>query len=269
MEFPFLQKGHLESQEKMKKEFLSIVIPVYNESLRIEKSLRSLHDFLSEQDYEYEVIISDDGSTDGTVEIVNEYKKEWKSLRLLKNKHKGKAPAIISGIYASKFKYILFTDVDLSVPIIELPKLLNWVDERGFDIAIASREGVGAERVNEPYIRHFMGRIFNLLVQLLVLPGINDTQCGFKLFRASVIKDIFDRTLLYGRSDKEIKGGKVSAFDVEMLYVGKLMNFKIKEVPIRWIYNDKSTVHNLKDSYYNAKDVFKVRLNSLKGLYTK
>lgn len=249
--------------------YLTIVIPTYNEEKRLEKSLLALNDFMRSQTYNYEVIISDDGSTDHTTDIVEEFMKEWKSLKLIKNKHKGKAPAIISGIYASNSKFTLFTDIDLSVSITELPKLLNWVDEKDFDIAIASREGVGAKRVNEPYIRHLMGRVFNLLVQLLVLPGINDTQCGFKLFKTNIIKNIFDRTILYGRNDKEIKGAKVSAFDVELLYVGKLLGYKIKEVPVTWIYADNSKVHNLKDSYYNAKDVVRVRLNSLKGLYKK
>lgn len=253
----------------MSKIFLSVVIPTYNEESRVEKSLRLLHEFLSGQDYLYEVIISDDGSTDNTVRIVEEYRKEWKSLNLLKNTHKGKAPAIISGIYSAKGKYCLFTDVDLSVSINELPKLLNWLEEQDFDISIASREGVGAKRIGEPYIRHLMGRVFNLLVQLLVLPGVNDTQCGFKLFKTQVIQDIFKHTVLYGANDNEIKGAKVSAFDVEMLYVGKLLGYKIKEVPVLWTFNDQSKVHNLKDSYYNAKDVVIVRINSLKGLYKK
>lgn len=253
----------------MKQNYISIVIPAYNEEQRISKCLLSLNEFMRKQDYDYEVIVSDDGSTDKTIELVEEFTKEWKSLKIIKNKHKGKAPAIISGIYATNSKFTLFTDVDLSVPIIELPKLLNWVDEKGFDVAIASREGVGAQRLNEPYMRHLMGRVFNLIVQVLVLPGINDTQCGFKLFKTEVIKEIFDRTVLYGRKDEEIKGAKVSAFDVEMLYVAKFLGYKIKEVPVTWTYADNSKVHNLKDSCYNAKDVLRVRLNSLRGLYKK
>ena len=259
----------MENKITMKKNYVSIVIPTYNEELRVEKSLLSLNDFMKSQNYDYEVIISDDGSTDKTIEIVEEYMKEWKSLKLIKNKHRGKAPAIISGIYVTNSEFILFTDIDFSVPITELPKLLNWADEKDFDIAIASREEIGSKRLNEPYMRHLMGRVFNLLVQILILPGINDTQCGFKLFKSEVIKNIFDRTVLYGRNDEEIKGAKVSAFDVELLYVGKILEYKIKEVPVSWTYFDKSKVHNLKDSYYNAKDVVRVRLNSLKGLYKK
>ncbi|PJA40589.1 glycosyl transferase [candidate division WWE3 bacterium CG_4_9_14_3_um_filter_34_6] len=249
------------------KTFLSIVIPVYNEESRIEKGLRALHDFMKRQTYSYEIIISDDGSIDNTRELVEEYKKEWKELSLKENIHRGKAPAIISGIFSSSAEYILFTDVDLSVSIEELPKLLYWVSEEDYDIAISSREGTGAKRVNEPYVRHLMGRVFNLLVQLLVLPGINDTQCGFKVFKTSVIQNIFKHTKLYGIDDKEIKGAKVSAFDVELLFVAKLLGYKIKEVPVTWIYSDNSKVHNIKDSYYNAKDVVRVRLNSFKGLY--
>ncbi|PIR42859.1 glycosyl transferase [candidate division WWE3 bacterium CG_4_9_14_0_2_um_filter_35_11] len=253
----------------MKQTYISIVMPAYNEEQRISKCLLSINEFMKTQDYEYEVIVSDDGSTDKTIAIVEEFMHEWKSLKIIKNKHKGKAPAIISGVYASNSKFTLLTDVDLSVPINELPKLLNWVDEKGFDAAIASREGVGAKRINEPLSRHIMGRVFNLLVQSLVLPGVNDTQCGFKLFSSDVIKTVFKHTILYGVDDEEIKGAKVSAFDVELLYVAKLLGYKIKEVPVTWTYKDKSKVHNLKDSYYNAKDVVRVRLNSLKGLYKK
>ena len=134
-------------------------------------------------------------------------------------------------------------------------------------MAIASREGKGAKRIDEPTIRHVMGRVFNYLVQLVILPGINDTQCGFKLFRTSSAIEIFKHTLLYSLDDEVISGGKVSAFDVEILYLAKRMGLKIKEVPVVWIYQDESKVHNIKDSYYNAKDVLVVRLNSLLGKY--
>ena len=247
--------------------YLSVVIPTFNEEKRIEASLHKIKDFLEKQGYSFEIIISDDGSTDSTCAIVKEYEKKWNELKLLQNRHKGKAPALISGINESTGKYILFTDIDLSVSIQELPKFLVWLTENGYDLAISTREGTGAKRVDEPYVRHLMGRIFNLLVRIVVLPGINDTQCGFKAFRSSSIKKIFEHTLVYKSDNPEIDGGMVGAFDVEILFVAKRLNFKIKEVPVTWIYIHASKVHKLKDSYYNAKDVFKVRLNSLKGLY--
>lgn len=246
---------------------LSIIIPAYNESKRIDKSLEMIYKFMRTIEVDYEVIISDDGSTDDTKEIVKRFQSEWKSLRLIENIHKGKAPAIISGILSSKGDFVLFTDIDLSVPIDELPKLLTWVENEGYDIAIATREGPGAKRIGEPILRHVMGRVFNLLVQLVLLPGINDTQCGFKLFRREVAIKIFNKTLLYSIDDPEITGAKVSGFDVEILYIAKKLGYKIKEVPITWTYMDNSKVHRIKDSYYNAKDVLKVRLNDLMKKY--
>ena len=246
---------------------ISIVIPAYNEQGRIEGSLRKIKAFFDERAYDYEIIVSDDGSKDKTLEIVKKFQESWPELKALNNLHKGKAPAIISGINSAQGEFVLFTDVDLSVDIGELPKLLYAVEDRGYDVAIASREGKGAKRIDEPTIRHVMGRVFNYLVQLVILPGINDTQCGFKLFRTSSAIEIFKHTLLYSLDDEVISGGKVSAFDVEILYLAKRMGLKIKEVPVVWIYQDESKVHNIKDSYYNAKDVLVVRLNSLLGKY--
>ncbi len=246
---------------------VSVVVPAYNEEKRIRECLDKLYKFFKKADYSYEIVISDDGSKDTTKDIVKNFQKEWPELKLLENKHKGKAPAIISGIFGCKGEYVLFTDVDLSVPITEFTKMYNWVSQQNFDVAIASREGFGSKRVDEPFTRHVMGRVFNYLVQIVLLPGINDTQCGFKLFKRSAIENIFQKTLLYSPNSEEITGGKVSAFDVEILFVARLLNYRIKEVPVTWYYVGDSKVHNVKDSYYNAKDVIKVKLNYLKGLY--
>ena len=246
---------------------LSIVVPAYNEEKRIEACLKKIYEFTQSQGYDYEVIISDDGSKDDTRTIVKRYAEDWNNLVLLENKHKGKAPAIIAGVNKAKGKYTLLTDVDLSVSIDELPKMLNWVQNQGFDISIATREGVGAKRINEPQLRHIMGRVFNYLVQATVLPGINDTQCGFKLFKTSLIQEIFNYTKLYKLDDKEITGGKVTAFDVEILYIARRLGYKTKEVPVTWYYADGSKVHSIKDSYYNALDVLKVRAFALLNYY--
>lgn len=248
---------------------LSIVIPAYNEERRIEESLKKIFNYLRAQSYSYEVIISDDGSTDETLNIVKSYQSDWPELKILQNPHKGKAPAIISGVNHSKGQFVLFTDVDLSVSIDQLGKMLVWVKDNDYDLAIATREGPGAQRIGEPYSRHLMGRIFNSIVQLVVLKGINDTQCGFKMFKGEAAKEIFKRTKLYSVNDPEIKGAKVSGFDVELLYVARKLGYKIKEVPVVWIYSDNSKVHSLKDSYYNFVDVLRVRFNSLKGDYRK
>lgn len=252
---------------RTKEIFLSLVLPAYNEEKRIEQSLEKLYRYFVKQPYPYEVIVSDDGSTDSTKEIIKRHQDNWPELKLLKNKHRGKAPSLISGIKSARGKFVLFSDVDLSVSIEELGKMLAWVENQDYDIAIASREGQSAVRVNEPYMRHLMGRVFNFIVQLLVLPGINDTQCGFKLFTKEAARDIFQVTKLYTDKDIEITGAKVSGFDVEILFVARKLGYKIKEVPVTWIYKDNSKVHSIKDSYYNLVDVLKVRLNSIRGLY--
>jgi len=253
---------------KNKQIMLSVVIPVYNEEQRIEINLRKLYSFFKDVDYSYEIIISDDGSSDNTADIVKKFINGWSNLTLLNNIHKGKAPTIIAGINNAKGQYVLMSDIDLSVDITELPKLLSHVKNGNYDLAIASREGYGAKRIGEPTMRHVMGRIFNALVQIVLLPGIQDTQCGFKLFKTEVAQNIFKHTLLYSLNDPEIKGGRVSAFDVEILFVARQLGYMIKQVPVVWIYGDKSKVHNLKDSYYNAKDVFKVRIFSISKKYS-
>jgi dolichyl-phosphate beta-glucosyltransferase len=177
---------------KSKEIFLSVVIPAYNEEKRILKSLEKIYEYLNSQLFAYEIIISDDGSVDSTRSIVKRFQEDWKELILLENKHKGKAPAVIAGVKKAKGKNILFTDTDLSVSIEEVGKMLPWTENQGYDVVIASREGPSAVRMNEPYIRHFMGRVFNLIVQMLVLPGINDTQCGFKLFKHHAAHEIID-----------------------------------------------------------------------------
>ncbi len=247
--------------------YLSVVFPAYNEEKRIEKSLIETKNYFDNKEYTYEIIVSDDGSTDKTCEIVEELSKNWSQLKLVKNPHKGKAPALISGVNKANGKYVLISDVDLSVSIDQTPKLLVWVEDQDYDLAIATREGVGATRLDEPIMRHIMGRVFNALVQILVLPGINDTQCGFKLGKTEVLKKVFKKTKLYSANDPEIQGGRVGAYDVEFLFVAKKLGYKIKEVPVTWVYGDNSKVHKLKDSYYNAKDVVLVRLNDWKGLY--
>ncbi len=253
--------------QRTKELFLSIVIPAYNEEKRIERSLEKIYHYLRSQPFPYEVIISDDGSTDSTREIVKRHQEDWLELELLENPHRGKAPAVISGMKHANGRYVLFTDVDLSVSIEEVGKMLVWLEDQGYDIAIASREGPGAVRMNEPYMRHIMGRIFNFIVQILVLPGINDTQCGFKLFRQLPADMIFQQVRLYSDTDSEITGAKVSGFDVEILFIARKLGYKIKEVPVTWVYKDNSKVHSLKDSYYNFMDVLRVKMNGIKGLY--
>lgn len=248
------------------KPLVSVVIPAYNEERRLPHTLQRVHDYLSAQSYLSEIVVVDDGSTDGTARVVEEFAAQHSLVRLIKNDHRGKGFTVRTGMLAAKGHIVLFSDADLSTPIEDLEKLMPWF-ERGYDIVIGSREGAGAQRIQEPFYRHLMGRVFNFVVQLLTVRGIEDTQCGFKAFRDEVAQDVFSRMLLYGDNSQKVSGGMVTAFDVEALFIGAKSGYRIKEVPVRWQYGTETKVNPLKDSYRNFRDVIQVRWNDLRGLY--
>jgi len=228
---------------------LSIVIPAYNEEKRLKSTLEKLYSYLKIKDYEYEVIVIDDGSSDKTSEVAlsSELAKIGK-LSLLKNeKNEGKGFSIKRGILSSRAEFILFTDSDLSTPIEELDEIFLSIQTH--DIVIGSRSIEGADiRVHQPFYRELMGRIFNILVNIFVLKGFIDTQCGFKLFRSTAAKDIA----------KELKINRFG-FDVEMLYLAKKKNYKIKEVPVIWLDSPTSKVNPIFDSFKMFIDLLLIK----------
>lgn len=248
---------------------ISVIVPTYNEEKRgIKKNLAVVVDFLESESYDYELIVADDGSTDNTIGVAEEFARGKERVKILKLSHRGKGATVRDGMLSAQGKYLLFSDADLATPIEELRRLLNWVKEQGFDIAIASREGIGARRENEPWYRHFLGRGFNFLVKLIALRGIEDTQCGFKLFKAAVAKDILKRLKIYGAEETaELRHPYLGAFDVEILFLAKKLGYKIKEVPVAWHYAATQKLDPLKDSLRMARDVLLVRLNDLRGRY--
>ena len=254
------------NQEKPKID-LSIVIPAYNEEKNIELTLKNVEQYLDEEKLSYEVIIVDDGSRDKTVEIVSVFSANKSNIKIIKNPHRGKGFTVRTGVFASSGGNILFMDADGSTPIRELKRLSFWLTNNNFDIVIASREGKGARRTGEPYLRHLMGRVFNFIVQLVTLPGINDTQCGFKLFRSEAAKNIFSKLSVYGDTSPEIPFAFTGAFDVEVLYLARKFGYTIKEVPIEWTYSKTERVDPLRDSFRMFRDVLKIRLNDLRGRY--
>jgi len=245
----------------------SIVIPCFNESGKITSSLTQILNFMPSFCSSFEVVVVDDGSTDDSVSKIKEYQKTMKHVRLIENPHKGKGPTVWKGVMEARGEYIYMADTDLSAPIEELKKLSVWVKEHGKDIVIASREGHGAERINEPFYRHLMGRVFNFMVQAVILPGIKDSQCGFKLFRGNVAKDVFSRLTIYGDSAGVLEKAYLGAFDVEVLFIAKKLGYKIKEVPVKWTYVRTTRLSPFQDSLKMARDVLRIRLNSLKGVY--
>lgn len=245
----------------------SIVIPAYNEADKINSTLTQVFSFMRGFVESFEVIVVDDGSSDNTAELVKQYAKENSELILVENPHKGKGPTVWTGIKKAKGQYICMTDADLSTPIEELKKLFHWISDHDYDIVIASREGVGSRRIDEPFYRHLMGRVFNFFVQLIALPGIRDSQCGFKLFKAGPAKEIIKRLHIYGEEAKEIKRSYMGAFDVEILYIAKKLDYKIKELSVTWKYVKTTRLNPFSDSVNMLRDIIKVRFNDIKGVY--
>ncbi len=218
---------------------ISIVIPAYNEEKRIISTLKKIKDYLEKEDYRYEIIVVDDGSKDRTSKIIKKIKEKDNRISLIHFlKNRGKGAAVKEGVLSAKGRYILFTDSDLSTPIEELDKLLFWVKERDYDIAIGSR-GLPESKILIPQLwyREKMGKIFNIFVRLLVVPEIFDTQCGFKLFRRKIAQHLF-----------HLQRVSNLAFDVEIIYLSKSFGYSVKEIPVHWINSPQSKVHLLSDS---------------------
>jgi glycosyltransferase involved in cell wall biosynthesis len=234
---------------------LSIVIPALNEEGRLPGALGTIFHFLERQSYSAEVLVIDNGSTDRTSEIAAELSRAHPQLHLLRDPRRGKGLALRKGMLAACGEYRFICDADLSMPIEEVNRFLPPVLE-GCDIAIASREAPGAVRYGEPPYRHWLGRVFNGLVRLLAVPGFQDTQCGFKCFRAAVAEDLFGVQRLDGWT-----------FDVEVLFIGLRRGYRIAEVPIRWYYNPGSRVRPVRDSLVMFADLFRIRRNWRRGLY--
>jgi hypothetical protein len=168
---------------------------------------------------------------------------------------------------AAEGQWRLFADFDQSSPLREVEKLVPWT-KKGYSIVIGSREIEGALRDKEPFHRHMMGKIFNMVVQVLAVPGVHDTQCGFKLLSAQATEKLFNKLVIYGGQEQR-KDAFTGAFDVELLYLALKAGFKIKEVPIFWAYNETVRVNPLKDSFRMLRDIVRIRLASLSGKYAK
>lgn len=239
----------------MEKIFLSIIIPIHNEERRLPRTIEQALQFISQQTYPAELILVENGSQDRTFEIANTYAARNPHIRVIQEQARGKGLAVRRGMLAARGEYRFMADADFSMPPQEinrfLPPVLNDVD-----IAIASREAPGAVRYGEPAYRHFIGRIFNFMIRLLALPGFHDTQCGFKCLRGEVAEELFPCQTLTGW-----------AFDVEILFIARKRGYRIVELPIPWYFNADSKVQVLRDSIEMARDLLRIRLNSLQGRY--
>lgn len=243
-----------------------MVIPSYNEMANLQKgTLDKVLTYLSRQKYDYEVIVVDDGSTDGSREFVQKFAGENKKIRLIEGEHSGKAGAVTAGVLSAKGDYILFTDMDQATPIEEIEKLLPEIED-GFDVVIGSRQG---QRKGAPFTRKVMAKGMIVLRSTIVgIPDIKDTQCGFKLFKKNAARDIFKRVEKVHSGFKAIHGSSVTAgFDIEVLFVAENMGYKIKEVPVTWLYVETRRVSPIKDSIDGLIDLFRIRKNIISGVY--
>ena len=239
----------------MKDPFLSIVIPAYNEESRILDTLRKVIEYLHTQSYSWEVVVADDGSTDATSALTQEVADQEPRVRLISIIHRGKGWAVSQGMLAATGEYRFQCDADLFMPIEQLSRFLPPQLE-GFDVAIGSREVVGSKRIGEPRGRQLRGRVFNLLVRLLAVSGVKDTQCGFKCYRGQEAQVLFSLQRLHQLP-----------FDVEILMLARQRGLHIVEVPIDWYYQPRGKVRSLKDPLLMIQDLLSIRWRLLRGNY--
>ena len=245
----------------MSRPYLTIIIPAYNEAQRIPHSLTKIATFLRGQSYSTEILVIENRSTDHTSAVVRAFVQTVSAtdpftLELL-HSAPGKGAAVKTGMLEGKGDYLFICDADLSMPIEEIAKFLPPEQEPGgYDVAIASREIAGAVRYNEPFYRHLMGRVFNYVVRKLIIPGIEDTQCGFKMFTREAAAQVFPDQTIHGWG-----------FDPEVLYISHIRGLHLIEVPINWHYMAESRINPLVDTIKMVREVLRIRRNGQRGLY--
>ena len=225
---------------------------------------------VSGRNYKYEIILSDDGSTDKTVELLRQWKKKNApklkngTVLLLENAHGGKVFAVSAGMKVAKGQWRLFTDFDQSTHINQVDKLLAFQND-GFDIIFGSRR-LNESLVEARWYRRLAGNIFNLIIRLFLKLKIHDTQCGFKMFNCQSAK-LFDELYVYGKSSVGAKEAFTGAFDVEIFYLAKKKGLKFKEVPVSWQHHDTKRISLVKDSIKMFLDILKIKKADRQGCY--
>jgi dolichyl-phosphate beta-glucosyltransferase len=229
---------------------LSVVIPAYNEALRIGKTLDRIDEYLKGYGPSYEIIVVDDGSNDETSRIVRKAAEKHPAIVLVQNgRNRGKGYSVKQGVLSSRGRFVLMSDADLSTPIEEIGKLFKALEE-GYDIAIGSRSVSGSEILKrQVWYRQLMGKTYNKIVRTVAVSGFRDTQCGFKLFTGDAARMVFARQRIEG-----------FAFDVETLYLAKKMGLGIREVPVIWVNSPDSRVSLFRDPLQMLRDLLKIRL---------
>lgn len=230
------------------------MIPAFNEAAGIAATLHELRRYLESRPWTWEIRVVDDGSTDATGVIVETIARTDPRVALQREPHRGKGGAVRAGFLASRADYRFLCDADLSMPVHEIDRFMPPALGQT-DVLIGSREGTGARRVGEPLLRHLAGRGFNGVVRL-TLPGIQDTQCGFKMFTAAAADAIFPSLTVDGW-----------AFDIEVLYLARRRGLRIREMPIEWHFRPGSRVRMFRDSVAMLREVGRIRARARRGLY--
>lgn len=237
--------------------FLSVIIPAHNEERRLPRTLEQVFDFLNRQEFAFEVIVVENGSSDRTLEIAREFAGRHDRLHVFQEQARGKGLAVRRGMLEARGQYRFICDADLSMPIEEVAKFLPPA-LTDFDIAIGSREARGSVRYNEPAYRHWGGRAINAAIRLLILPGLQDTQCGFKCFTAEAAQTLFLLQTLPGWS-----------FDIEILYLARRHKCRIREVPIHWYFDPETKLSAVRDALHMIGDIFTIHRNARRGIYDR
>jgi len=233
---------------------LSIVIPALNEAERLPASIKSLCSYLSQQQYAWEIIVVSNGSTDETEQVVKHLEAAHSHVHLVVLKDRGKGRAVRAGVERARGDLIFQCDADLSVPVACLEDFLRLTHDA--DVVVGSREAPGARRYREPWHRHLMGRVFNRLVQALAVPGIEDTQCGFKAYRREAAHSLFERQTLTGWG-----------FDVELLYLARKHALRIRELGIPWYFDANTRVRPGIDTVSMVWELILIRIRDARGVY--
>lgn len=239
-----------------KNPWLSIIIPAYNEEFRLPKSLASIDVFLRQVDFDAEVIVVENGSSDRTSEVTLEFAELHPYVKLINAITRGKGLAVKAGMLAAKGEYRFICDADLSMRIDEIPKFLP--PQSNTDIMIGTREGDGAIRVDEPEYRHIMGRVLNFIVKLFAVREFEDTQCGFKMFHKDAAEDLFNVQQMTG-----------IGFDVELMFIAVRRGYSVTEIPIKWYYDPDSRMRLIQDSLHILVEIWEIRQNWRRGVYAR
>ena len=238
--------------------YLSIIIPAFNEASRLPDTLALVRDWVERQHFSVEVLVVDDGSSDTTTAVVEEFSHRFPAIHLIKNSvNKGKGGVVQQGMLAAKGEWRLFMDADASTPVDEISRLLAFTEK--YEVIIGSRYvNPGSIKIKQPLRRRIPSRALNRIIQISFLQGIRDTQCGFKLFSAKAVHEIFPK--------QQIRGW---LFDVEILTIANQLGYAIKEVPVDWYDAKDSKLRAVRTTWRTVKEIMAIHKKLRSGAYSK